>query len=346
MKILIVKLSSIGDVVHTLPALGALRKGHPGATIDWLVEEAASDIIWDHPLLDEAIVVPQRGWLKNLSGNLKTVRYLAKKRYDMVLDFQGLMKSGIWVLLSRGTRRIGFANAREFSHVFLNEKLPPYDPERHAVCRYLDLAKYAGGVVSPDEPSFPTPPIHIGEEEKKKVERLLEEGGITDGTPFFIVNPRARWETKLWPERRFAKLTTVLAERFDMKAVIVGSESDMVEARRINVLAGDEALNLAGRTTLKELAHIMSKARFVITLDSGPMHIAAAVGAKVFALFGPTAPWRTGPYGEEHGVIRKEIDCSPCFQKSCEEPRCMDEMSVEDVINAIERQKDLDGRVA
>jgi lipopolysaccharide heptosyltransferase I len=343
-KILIVKLSSIGDVVQTLPALSVLRKGHPDATIDWLVEDAASDIIRDHPLLDEVIVVENRGWLRNFKGNLKTARYLAGKRYDLVLDFQGLMKSGIWVFLTRGARRIGFANAREFSQFSLNEKLPPYDPERHAVCRYLDLAKYAGGVVSPDEPTFPAPPIHIGEEEKKRVEALLAEGGITAGTPFFIVNPCARWETKLWPERRFAKLTTLLTERFGMKAVIVGSEADLGEALRINVLAGDAALNLAGRTTLKELAYLMSKAKFVVTLDSGPMHIAAAVGAKVFALFGPTAPWRTGPHGEDHSVIRKDIDCSPCFEKSCVEPRCMDEMSVEDVVGAIEKQKELDGR--
>jgi lipopolysaccharide heptosyltransferase I len=349
MKILIVKLSSIGDVVQTLPALLALRGGHPDARIDWLVEEAASDIIKDHPLLDEVIVVRNRSWLKDMGENLKTARYLAGKGYDMVLDFQGLLKSGIWVFLSRGTRRIGFSNAREMSHIFLNEKLPPYSPERHAVFRYLDLARYAGGNQDPtsqEEPAFPVPSIPIGERERERVKRLLKEGGIQDGTPFFIINPCARWETKLWSDKSFAELATLASRRFDMKAVLVGSTGDGEKAGRINSMAGKVTLNLAGRTTLKELAYLMSQARFVITVDSGPMHIAAAVGARVFALFGPTAPWRTGPYGDEHRVIRKGIECSPCFQKRCIELRCMDEISVEDVIGVIAEQKEIDGRVA
>jgi lipopolysaccharide heptosyltransferase I len=343
MKILIVKLSSIGDVVQTLPALCALRSGHPDARIDWLVEEAARDVIRDHPLLDEMIVVKNRGWLKDLGENLKTARYIAGKGYDMVLDFQGLFKSGIWVLLSRGTRRIGFSNAREMSHIFLNERLPPYNLERHAVCRYLDLAKYAGGELSPEEPIFSFP---ISEGDKQKVKMFLKEGGMEEGSPFFIINPSARWETKLWPDSRFAELITLATKRFDMKAVLVGSSYDNEKAMRINSMAGRAALNLAGRTTLKELAYLMSEANFVITVDSGPMHIAAAMGARVFALFGPTAPWRTGPYGAEHRVIRNGLDCSPCFQKRCNEFRCMDEISVEDVIGAIAEQKEFDGRVA
>jgi lipopolysaccharide heptosyltransferase I len=348
-KILIIKLSSIGDVVQTLPALRALRQGHPDARIDWLVEEAASDIVKDHPLIDEAIVVKDRGWLKGVCGNLRTARYLARKKYDMVLDFQGLIKSGIWVFLSKGRRRIGFSNARELSHIFLNEKLPPYDPERHALCRYLDLARYAGGSPAPateDGPIFPDPPIYIGEEEKERARMLLKEGGIPEGAPFFIINAGARWETKLWPEERFAELITRAKVTVEMKAVLVGSPSDEPRAGRINSMAGGAAINLSGRTSLKELAYLMSRARFVVTVDSGPMHIAAAVATRVVGLFGPTAPWRTGPYGKGHRVIREGLECSPCFQKKCDDLVCMGDISVDGVIGAILDQKELDGRVA
>ncbi|MBI5810019.1 MAG: glycosyltransferase family 9 protein, partial [Deltaproteobacteria bacterium] len=144
MRVLIIKLSSIGDVVHTLPALYALRKGlektGARAEIDWLVEEPASAILLGHPLIDNVIVVKDRGWTRDIKGNMKAARFLAGRGYDMALDFQGLLKSSVWVHLSRGGRKIGFSNSRELSPAFLNEKLPPYDPDRHAVDRYLDLA--------------------------------------------------------------------------------------------------------------------------------------------------------------------------------------------------------------
>ncbi|MEE9614153.1 MAG: lipopolysaccharide heptosyltransferase II [Thermodesulfobacteriota bacterium] len=336
MKILIIKLSSIGDVVQTLPALESLRRGHPRAKIDWLVEEAASDIVVGHPMLDEVVVVKGRGWVKDTAENFRVARSLAEKRYDMVLDFQGLLKSGIWVYFSKGERRVGFANAREMSHLFLTEKLPPYDIERHAVERYLDLARCAGGAEAEGE-AFSTP-LHVGEEAGEAASGLLEDGGINGETDFFVVNPRARWETKLWPEERFAEVIRLAQERLGMRAVIVGSPPDRAAAERIAEMAGKgNTINLAGRTSLKQLAFVMGRASFVLTVDSGPMHMAAAAGTPVVAIFGPTAPWRTGPYGKMHSVIRKEMDCSPCFSRKCARLKCMDAIAAEDVMDAIVR---------
>jgi len=176
MKVLIVKLSSLGDVVHALPSLDCLRRGltasaGPGETveIDWLVEDIPAGILSGHPMIDELIVVKRRGWLTNTLANLKTAFRLRRKRYDIVLDFQGLLKSAIWVFLSGGKRRIGFENSREMSAVFLNEKLAAYDPDMHAVDRYLLLARHVSGCGG--EVVFP---VHIPRKAEEKAKRNEE----------------------------------------------------------------------------------------------------------------------------------------------------------------------------
>lgn len=343
MRVLIIKLSSIGDVVHTLPAVRSLRRGFDESgvkvEVDWLVEESASTILKDRADIDNVFVVKNRGWRKDFSGNLRMARMLASRGYDMVLDFQGLLKSGIWVMLSRGKKRIGFSNAREMSHVFLNEKLPPYDSERHAVDRYMDLARHAGGaVLSADEATSPV--LDTTGEASRKVASKLKKHGIEDTTPFFVLITQARWPTKLWPPERFAELGRRILEREPgMKVVLIGDPSDHGRLDAIKSRMGSQgkdAVNLAGSTDLRELAALLDMAAFVITVDSGPMHIAAAAGAAVIALFGPTAPWRTGPYGRGHKIIRKDLPCSPCFKKDCDDIRCMEEITVEEVLNALD----------
>lgn len=333
MKVLIIKLSSIGDVAHTLPALSALRKGLDKgggkAQIDWLVEEAASTILSGNPLIDNIIVV-KRGWRKNYSANMKTARMLASNDYDMVLDFQGLLKSGIWVFLSRGKRKIGFSNAREFSHLFLNEKLPPYDVEKHAIERYLELAKYAGGDAKGIEFLLP-----VDKAARETATGLLKKNGLkADG--YFVLIVRARWKTKLWSDEKFIELARKVVDKTGLKAVLAGGREDREGLEAIKNKIGKNAVNLAGSTDLKTLAEILRASSFVVTVDSGPMHIAAAAGAKVVALFGPTAPWRTGPYGEGHVIVRKGLKCSPCFRKTCSDLKCMDEITVEEVLEAVE----------
>ncbi len=335
MKILIVKLSSIGDVVHTLPSLYALKKGFEKkgvpTEIDWLVEESASGILKDNPLIDNLIVVKNRGWTRDSRVNIRTVRFLASRRYDMVLDFQGLLKSAVWVALSKAGRRIGFSNSRELSHLFLNERVAAYDPDRHAVDRYLDLARYAGG--APTGVEFP---LNIGKEDIRRVKTILEKNGI-EAAPgsFYIMVPAARWSTKLWERKKFIELGKKLYSSRSLKVLITGSKGDHDAVERIRAGIGEGACNAAGLFDLKGLAALMTLAGFVVTVDSGPMHIAAAAGLPVVALFGPTAPRRTGPYGSGHVVVRKAVECSPCFKKTCTDPRCMKEITVDDVMDAV-----------
>lgn len=332
MKVLIVKLSSIGDVVHTLPALESLSRGFKDkgidAKIDWLVEEAASSVLEGHPLINKLIVV-KRGWGRNLRANREAARALKETGYDLVLDFQGLMKSAVWVYFSKAKRRVGFSNGREMSHLFYNEKLPAYDIERHAVDRYLDLARYAGGATG--EAVFNLETGKARESVKKK----LRTKGV-DG-PFFVIVARARWATKMWKDERFVELAKRLIERRGLKVVFAGSPADREGLERMVKAVGKDAANLSGETDLKELYELFRLSEFAVTVDSGPMHIAAASGAKIAALFGPTAPWRTGPYGKANVIVRKSLSCSPCFKRQCVKPRCMDEITVEDVLEAVDR---------
>ncbi len=337
MKVLIVKLSSIGDVIHTLPALAALKEGYKKKDsdfeIDWIVEEAASGLLIGNPIIDNVIVVKRRGWSRSFRENWKRAKELRTRRYDMVIDFQGLAKSAIWVWLSRGKRRVGFARGRELSSLPLNDKLPPYDPEKHAVERYLDLALHAGGKI--DGGIFF--PIHITDEEAASAKRVVEKSIKTADKSFFVIAARARWKTKLWSDENFIEFARIVTKKYSLHALLIGSADDKEGLEAMAGAIGENATNIAGQTNLKELAALLGLARFAITVDTGPMHLAAAMGTRTVALFGPTAPWRTGPYGREHIVIRKGLECSPCYKRECADPVCLTEIEVGEVTEALDR---------
>jgi heptosyltransferase-1 len=338
MKILIIKLSAIGDVVQTLPALEAIKKKFPDSSITWLVEENAAGILEGHPFIDTILISHRKTWLSMLKnpvtfprGLVRIIRFLIDVRhaqYDIAIDFQGLLKSGILIGLARAVRKIGFDRTREFSYLFLNERLPAYDTEKHALQRYLDVARYLGA----KEPSAScTLPIER--------ERLLAGEKIKTLKPYgrrlIVINPGARWKTKLWPEKNFAELADRLVREKHALIVFTGSGDDRAMIGRVISMMTEHALNWAGDTTLKELAALAYHADLFITTDTGPMHLAAAAGANVLALFGPTAPWRTGPYGTGHIVLRAGIGCSPCFKRTCDDIRCMEELTVDRVMKNI-----------
>lgn len=338
MNILIVKLSAVGDVVHTLPSLAALRKRYPDAHITWVIEEDASDIIRGHPYLDRIIVSHRKTWIdsfKRMNAVGKTIdqmtsfiRKLRDRRYDIVVDFHGLFKSSLIVLLSGGRRKLGYDSMQELSGLFLSEKIHE-DMNKHAVDRYLDLPRHLGA--DSGKPEFG---IHIAKENKDRVCQLLNENKIGAGQPFISVNPVALWDTKLWEDEKFARLCDRITSDLKMKVVFTGGR-DQEGVQRIRRLMQYPSVDLSGRTTLKDLSYVYMLSSLVITTDSGPMHIAAAVGTPTVALFGPTDPARTGPYGQGHTVIRSNLPCSPCFLKKCATKECMNEISVEVVFHAV-----------
>lgn len=334
LKILIVKLSSIGDVVHTLPALKALKDGFKGAAIDWIVEEDASGLLKGNNLINDIIVVKKRGFMREPFKTLSIIKKLKKNNYDMVIDFQGLFKSAFWVLNSGAKRKIGFDNGREFSHLPLNEKLPAYNKNIHAVDRYLTLVDYV--LDSKNEVHWPV--VNFTQDERTNIEGLLEEGGITGDEPFYVVNTQARWETKLWGSDKFVNVIKEIYFKHGIRGVLVGAKNDLDVVNAIADNVGAGAVNLCGKTTLRELACLMGQSKFVITVDSGPMHIAVAVGAKVISIFGPTSEKRTGPYGNLEDVVRLDIECAPCFKRHCSHLSCMKDLEEGLVIDKAEKE--------
>jgi len=344
MNILIVKLSALGDVVQAIPTFEALRQQYPTDHISWLAEEENADLLLHYPRLDEVLVCQRRLWERQLRSpaswptairNLfRFCSCLRQRRYDIIIDLQGLLKSAIWVALAKGTRKIGFDGTREGSWIVLNERLSAYDADRHALERYLDIARYLGARVNSVRIQDPW----TTDEEHRFENRLNQV--LRDGTvPLVACHPMGRWLTKLWPEGHFACLARELVKKLGVTIIFTGGSGDRDTVSRLIHLAGtNRLLNWAGTTNLRELAYLYKQAAVVVSTDSGPMHLAAALGTPVVALFGPTAPWRTGPYGDGHRVLRAGLDCSPCFQRTCDTMECMEKITVDKVFQAVTDQ--------
>ncbi len=346
MNILIVKTSAIGDVIHTVPSLWSLRAHFPDAHITWLVEESAADLLAGHPALNRVLVAGRKTWMDDLRtgrpyrafrGLVQFVRRLRDTRYDLVIDFQGLIKSAVWVLLARGARKVGFGHGMEhaeYSYLVLNERVPAVDMNQHAIERSLLLLKGIGVPTVDIRYALPISSAH-----ETEAIALLRALGVHDQDRLAAMNPMARWPTKLWEPASFA----ALADRLEQEGICVvftGGPDDQPALDEICRLMTARPRRLDGKTSLNTLAAVYRRAQVVVTTDSGPMHLAAAVGTSVVALFGPTAPWRTGPYGRNHIVLRTELSCSPCFKKQClttqyEERACMKRLTVDEAARAV-----------
>lgn len=329
-RLLIIKLSSFGDVIHALPTLEALRVLYPQGQITWLVEEGFAPLILGHPAVDEVWAIPRLrfAWPSfgpQASNLTSMVRRLRAQPFDMVIDLQGLLKSALWAALARSPRKIGYHRTREGSYLVLTEKLPPYDPDAHAVLRYLNVARHLGAAAA--APRFRLEHLIAGS---------IEVLGEIARKPYVVLHPGARWPTKIWPEENWARLAEWLAAK-DLAVVLTGSPGDLALAEAVVRQCPTSVINLAGHTTMGELSRVLQGAAFAVTTDTGPTHLAAALGTQVVALFGPTAPWRTGPFGEGHTIIRLGLECSPCFRRECPEPRCLTELPVAMVTAACEK---------
>ncbi len=332
--ILLIKLSSLGDVIHALPTLEALRDLYPGGRFTWLVEEPYAPLLIGHPALNQVLLVPrlrlrQKWRLTEITAFLALVRDLQARPFDLVIDLQGLLKSALWVALANSPRKLGFDGSREMSYLVLTERLPKYDPNLHAAARYLQVAAYLGA--QDISPRFRLPPQLSGD-----ISSVLAPAA---GRPVVILHPGARWPSKLWPPAHWAALACWLKDKGAL-VVITGSPADRGLTAAIMAQVRGEVLNLTGQTTLGTLTALLKVATLAVTTDTGPLHLAAALGTRVVALFGPTAPWRTGPYGAGHKVLRLALSCSPCFQRRCplyKEPHCLTQLAPEVVLSASEK---------
>jgi heptosyltransferase-1 len=332
-RILLVKPSAIGDVVHTLPVVASLHRRYPAIPIDWLVEEEAAPLVRGHPAVAEIVVSGRHRWLHELrnrrkaAGALKEMRgflrELAARRYDVVLDLQGLLKSALYVLGARAPMRVGLADGREGATWILTHRVPVPPQPVHAVERYLALATAVGAGESVREFQIPV------EARDVEVARAL----LSDcPRPRVVLHPAARWRTKLWEESRWRSLAEALAAD-GMGVILTGGAADGDLAANIAAGVSPAPRSLVGRLSLKQLAAVLGEVDLTITVDSGPMHIAAAMGTPVLALFGPTDPARTGPLGPGT-VLQRSLPCIPCLQRRCRIPdtyRCMRDLTVDEV---------------
>ncbi|MBN1917663.1 MAG: lipopolysaccharide heptosyltransferase II [Verrucomicrobia bacterium] len=334
MRILIIKPSSFGDIVMTLPALALLRRAHPEAELGWFVNAEFAGLLDGHPMLAR-LHVWDRGRRGSITGFVRgavslrrVLREVRAAGYDVAYDFQGLFRSGVIAKRSGAPARIGLSDAREMSTAFYTEKRTVPEGIVHAVDRYRAL-------VAPQATDPVEFPLAIDDAARAEAQALLGSLGLSPGERFVAVNPGARWASKQWLSERFGAVAAWLHAHIGLRSVCIGARSFRKQAHAVERAGGDAVLNATGRTSLKGLAALLDQALFLLTNDSGPMHLAVAVGTPVVALFGPTDPAKIGPYGPNHEVVRVPLDCVPCAKRDCTEKRsCMDLLDVDRVVHA------------
>ncbi|HEX5964662.1 MAG TPA: lipopolysaccharide heptosyltransferase I [Pyrinomonadaceae bacterium] len=342
MRILIVKLGSIGDIVHTLPALAALRQGFPESEISWVVERNLSEILRDNPLLDRLIEVDTKALRRGLmSGETlraprQQLRRLRASAFDVALDFQGLLKSASIARLSGARRVFGYSRAglREpASSIFLSKRIS-VPKQVHVIRKGLLLVEGALGIpVQLDAERFSFP-ISISKEDENAAH---EAANGADGK-YAILNPGGGWPTKLWGPDRFGKLADALWYTYGLTSLVTfgpGEESLAEVVRQSSETGRARPVSLS----LKAFYSLAKNAQVYVGGDTGPTHLAVAAGAPIVGLFGPTEWWRNGsPRADDVCVERNDIDCRvDCHRRSCSKWICMD-IEVERVFRAVEKR--------
>ncbi len=327
-SLLLIKPSALGDIVQTLPALNLLRSALPDLKISWVVKPQWAPLLSGHPAIDRLFLLK---WPR-------IAAILRRERFDLAVDYQGLFRSGLIALISGAPRRIGFASAREGGGLFYTDRVVVPRAPIHAVDRYRILTQrvieaLSQRTVAPRSadalPLFP-----IDGEASRIADRL---------PPRFVSihpSPGARWKSKRWPPEYFAVVADHLIER-GWPVVFIGGTEQAASTAEIRRRMRSEAIDLSGRTTLPETAALLTRSSLLITVDSGPMHLASLLGRPLIALFGSTDPRRTGPYpftSAPASVISTGIGCSPCLLKRCPIGHpCMKGLLPERVIAEAER---------
>ena len=343
-RILIVRLSAIGDVIHVLPAFAALRAAYPRAHIGWVIEDSGAELLRGLRGLDALHIVPRQAWRRrrrSLPGRLLDVLALSRElragAYDVAIDFQGLTKSGVAAWLSRAPVRIGYGDGdgRELNKLFTNRQIVPDEARVHVIDRNAALLTPLG-IEDRVGPHFP---LVWDETDAQPMRDFVQSLSLGAGKRVAMLNPGAGWVTKRWGPERFGALAKrlVAEDGFRVVAAWSGGEEEQM-ARRIIQAAGNGA-QLAPPTTLRQLAALLDQTDVLVSSDTGPMHLAVALGVPTVALFGPSDARRNGPYAPpgRTRVVSAGVSCSPCWlSEGCPYGiRCMKEISVDEVLQAV-----------
>ncbi len=335
-RILVIKLKQPGDVLVSSPVLAALQEAWPPARVSYLVPQGTEEMIADHPLLDQLYVVDRRGG--NWSHALAVLRELRRARFDLVLELSGGDRGAFYARISGARERLGFGyGGRAFWHRFCFTRLLPPPPLRmHMVEHNLEILRALG-----IEPRAPQLQFFWKPEGEKKVRELLSSNSLKP-RGFMVMHPGAGWGFKCWTPVGYARVIEAIQRENHLQVVLTGStaahEQELVAA--ILKECRVSPVNLVGVLTLKELGAMIAQARLFFGVDSAPMHLAAAVGTPVVALFGPSGDFNWGPWGEGHLVIKKDWKCLPCGRDGCEGSkisRCLTELTADEVLEAMAR---------
>jgi heptosyltransferase I len=337
-RILLVRLSAIGDCLHALPVVHELRRQIPDAAIGWAIETAGHGLLAGHPEVDRFHLFPRgtgtRGFGSGRRRALLDFRHeLRAVGYDVAIDVQGLTKSGLVAWLSGAPERIGFGDrgARELNRWFLNRRLVPAPRRRHVMDRNLSLLEGLGLEV-PERAAWTLPAYGPGPELAAFLDAL-------PGPRFVALNPGAAWPSKRWPVESFTELARRVAGELEVPVVVTwGSDDERRAAGEIVAAAGGAPVLLAPPTDLRQLAALLGRAALTISGDTGPLHLAVALGVATVAIFGPTDPTRNGPYGSGHHVLVQEgeLDCQFCWRTRCSRSdlACLQRVAVGTVLAA------------
>ena len=329
MNILIVRLGALGDIVHAVPAAAALRRAFPEARIDWVVDarhEAFADLVIP---LDRVITLAK----PTAAAWIDLVRQLRPARYDVALDFQGLMKSAVIARASGARRVVGFSiwHLREKSaRPFYSEVDVPHD-RPHVIQKNLSLLSSVG--VHTDEIRFP-----LARTRSAALEIIQEDLSGTGRTAYALINPGAAWPNKRWPAARFGDVAQFLRDVRGLATYVLWGPGEAPLAQQV-IDASDGAARLAPPTTLGDLVEVSRAAALMLSGDTGPLHIAGAAGTPLVAIFGPTDPARNGPWSPDDVVVSRHGACGCHYQRRCRESAwCLDDLQVAEVTAAIQQR--------
>ncbi len=363
-RILLIKPSALGDVVHTIPVLVKLRARYPSARIDWLITPENADIVRCHPALSNVVLFARRDFSKRgrrwraLVAFFDLLKQIRRAKYDLVVDMHGQLRSAFFALVSGAHVRIGFdrpikrvltvsaehdlrnvpshgwRGAREGSWIAYTHRVSIPTLDVHAIDRYLWVGPLLG---FDDDP--PDLTIHLSSDTVRNVEQLLEEQGVTPDMPLVILVPGTIWETKHWTIEGFAGVARhFLHDGFAV--ALAGTMRDQERCRQI-AAAAPGACDLSGKTTPAELAALIRRAEVAVTNDSGSMHVAASLGKPMVSVFGPTNPVHIGPYQRPESVVRVDLPCSPCnYRRLSQCPfdhACMKQLTPEMVVERVRK---------
>ncbi len=342
-SILIVRLGALGDIIHTLPSVFAIREKYPNAIIDWIVEKRSSEILKKSPLIDSLIEIDTKKWRRDIFNPslaisaskdfLKTKEKMNKRNYDIAIDFQGLIKSGIFAYLSGAKTSAGFEKEylREpLNRIFIKKHYSPPGKDIHVIEKNYSLLKSIG--IGGKIGNFECTPEMLGANELK--ESVLKKYNITEMKKTIVgIYPGGGWQSKLWGSENYAQLIEKISQRQDADILLIAGKNE--EELISNIAEKTENKpRLILNASIRELAVILAHTGILIGPDTGPLHLAALLGASTVGIYGPSSPLKNGPYWGNYRTVRKQFNCSDCYKRRCDDLRCLKGISVNDVYDA------------